>query len=76
MSRLLFLLALAVVGYYLYRRLIARPSGDTQRPPVRELDMVRCDHCGIHLPAAESLTHRGRRYCSREHMETDDAGKH
>lgn len=30
--------------------------------------MVRCAHCGIHLPASESVTGTaGRSYCSEEH---------
>jgi len=31
-------------------------------------DMVRCDHCGVHLPRSESLTTRGNFYCSADHQ--------
>ncbi|MCE2979540.1 MAG: PP0621 family protein [bacterium] len=30
-------------------------------------DMVRCAHCGVFLPKAESVEARGARFCSREH---------
>lgn len=30
-------------------------------------DMVRCAHCGMFLPEAESVLARGHRFCSREH---------
>lgn len=31
-------------------------------------DMVRCAHCGVHLPRSESITTRGAFYCSVEHQ--------
>jgi uncharacterized protein len=30
-------------------------------------DMVRCVHCGVFLPKAESIEARGLRFCSRDH---------
>ena len=46
------------------RRLNAsRPAG--QRQPV---DMVRCRHCGTHLPAPEALRKGADYFCSREHL--------
>jgi uncharacterized protein len=30
-------------------------------------DMVRCAHCGLFLPKADSVEARGVRFCSREH---------
>ena len=31
-------------------------------------DMVRCEHCGVHLPRSESVTTRGEFYCTPEHQ--------
>jgi uncharacterized protein len=65
MSRLLFLLAVAVVVYLLlrsYRRPAAKP--DTSAP-VEE--MVRCVQCGVHLPKSESILAGGNFYCSDAH---------
>ncbi|MFM7531694.1 MAG: PP0621 family protein [Rubrivivax sp.] len=30
-------------------------------------DMLRCAHCGVHLPAPEAVHALGRGYCSAEH---------
>ncbi|MGH8705277.1 MAG: PP0621 family protein, partial [Burkholderiales bacterium] len=30
-------------------------------------ELVRCAHCGVHLPRAEARTAGGRYYCSEEH---------
>lgn len=39
-------------------------------------DMVRCMHCGVHLPKSESLVTRGAFFCSdahrRLHQEKND----
>ena len=31
-------------------------------------DMVRCAHCGVHLPRSESHGGEGSFFCSQEHM--------
>jgi uncharacterized protein len=47
----------------------ARAAARRDRPqagrPVE--DMVRCAHCGVFLPKAESVEAHGARFCSREH---------
>lgn len=30
-------------------------------------EMVRCIHCGVHLPRSESVTSQGEFFCSNEH---------
>jgi uncharacterized protein len=36
--------------------------------PAREVDeLVRCAHCGVHLPRVEAQTQNGRQFCSPEH---------
>jgi uncharacterized protein len=39
---------------------------DPSRKPVR---MVRCAHCGLHLPERESVRLNGQPFCSWEHAE-------
>lgn len=34
--------------------------------------MVRCEHCGIHLPRSEALLSGGRTWCSQEHAKLGD----
>ncbi|WP_277402936.1 PP0621 family protein, partial [Achromobacter xylosoxidans] len=37
--------------------------------------MVRCAHCGIHLPRSEALLQGGRTWCSQEHARLGPAAK-
>jgi uncharacterized protein len=39
----------------------------TQAPQAPVQDMVRCAHCGVFQPKADSLAARGQFYCSAEH---------
>jgi uncharacterized protein len=69
---LLLVLGLLLVYWILrsYRRRVERPGA--QAPARGSEDMVRCDHCGIHLPRSESITTRGRYYCTPEHQREHD----
>lgn len=66
MSRLLLLVAIAVVVYLLIRSF--RKNAFRQETPEVE-DMVRCAHCGVHLPKGESVQADGRFFCSAEHRD-------
>jgi uncharacterized protein len=64
--KLIIAVLLAWLGYRVYnsyKRLkkIKQSEADTQ-------DMVRCDQCGIHLPASEALPKAGKHYCCNEHL--------
>jgi uncharacterized protein len=66
MSRLLLLIAIAAVVYLLvksYRKDVPR-----QDKSVAE-DMVRCAHCGVHLPKSESIMAGGEFFCGVAHRE-------
>ena len=72
MGRLFLLVVLAVVAIWLIRRAMVHASrakqGDGQagKPPVQG-DLVKCAHCGTHLPLAEARAVGDRLYCSDEH---------
>jgi uncharacterized protein len=66
MSRLLFLAAIVVVIYLLIRSF--RKNASRQEDVAAE-DMVRCAHCGVHLPKGESVQADGRFFCSAEHRD-------
>lgn len=69
MSRLLFLFAIAALIYLLFKSFRSHP----RQPGVRDAeDMVRCAHCGVHLPVSESLRADGKTYCCAAHR---DVGK-
>jgi uncharacterized protein len=37
-------------------------------PPIAHPEsMVRCEHCGIHMPRSEAVLSNGRIWCSQEH---------
>ena len=66
MSRLLMLAAIAALVYLLiksYRRNIER-----QDKALAE-DMVRCAHCGVHLPKSESVQSQDKAFCSAGHRD-------
>ena len=65
---ILLVLGLLLVYWILrgYRRGIERRNAP---PPAKSgEDMVQCDHCGVHLPRSESITTRGRFFCTLEHQ--------
>ncbi len=47
-----------------------RPRDPAPQGPVGEL-MRPCDRCGVHAPASEMLSARGRFYCCPEHRDAD-----
>ena len=67
MSRLLFLLAIVAVVYLLFR--VYRRNAPRQDQGGTAEDMVRCAHCGVHLPRGESVRADGQDFCSAEHRD-------
>lgn len=53
-----------------------RPSDSTRRPPHQSVpeDMVRCAHCGLHLPLHEAVASSSAYYCSVEHRRLAEPG--
>ena len=68
MGRLLVLVLLIVVAVWLVRRALRRldPPGAGQAAKAPD-ELVRCAHCGVHLPRAEARELAGRPYCNDEH---------
>ncbi|EGP47094.1 PP0621 family protein [Achromobacter insuavis] len=53
-----------------------RPQGKAGQPAARAPEaMVRCAHCGIHLPRSEALLQGGQTWCSQEHARLGPAAK-
>lgn len=70
MSRLILLVVAAVVVYWLLKSFRRQLPGEHQ--PGDEVsgqaeDMVRCVHCGVHLPKRESILAGDRYFCSEAH---------
>jgi len=65
--RLLFWIVLILAAVWFWRRL-KRPASPTEKTP-DAAPMVRCAHCGVHLPRTEALESDSQWYCSRAHLE-------
>jgi uncharacterized protein len=66
MGRLLVLIVLVVLAVWFIRRALRRlQPGD--KPVVKDGELVRCAHCGVHLPRSEARQAEGVLYCSEEH---------
>lgn len=74
------LLAARLLAHYNHSKHIASSGKDprkvkrgaTQAKPVES--MVRCEHCGIHLPRSEAVLSSGRTWCSQEHARLGNGG--
>lgn len=71
MSRLLFLLAIVVLVYLLIRSYRSRVRGKDVPGDEKALaeDMVRCAHCGVHLPKGESIHADEEFFCGAAHRD-------
>jgi uncharacterized protein len=65
--RLIVLIVLVVLAVWLIRRALRGPGSEKTTPQVKETDLVRCAHCGVHLPRSEARQAEGLLYCSEEH---------
>ena len=66
MSRLLLIIAIAAVVYLLIRSYRKKPP---QRDVATTEDMVRCAHCGVHLPKGKSVESNGQFFCGADHRD-------
>ncbi len=68
MARLLLIIAIVAVIYLLVRSYRKNSSADSEGSDgaVTE-DMVRCAHCGVHLPKSESLLSGEEYFCGKAH---------
>ena len=71
---ILTLLAVWLLYVLIVRGIRTRRRNAQRTPPKPVVDMVRCKHCGTHLPAPEALRNSGRYYCCRAHLDADRSG--
>ena len=72
------IIAVVLVGIWLFRsgRRQDSPPAKKAREPAGStspLDMVRCRHCDVHLPAADSVQGKLGLYCSPEHRQRSES---
>lgn len=65
---LIFLLLLGLVVWLIRRWLLNKGAGQArqQKPGGR---MLRCAHCGLHVPEDEALISDGQSYCCEQHRQ-------
>ncbi|SDM24420.1 uncharacterized protein SAMN05428957_103371 [Oryzisolibacter propanilivorax] len=64
----LVLLAVLAVVYAIWRSQRPLPPRPPAPPHIQPPEpMVRCAHCGVHLPQSQALQHDGRSYCCEAH---------
>ncbi|MBJ2240065.1 envelope stress response protein PspG [Pseudomonas sp. MF6772] len=69
MVRLLFWIALIAAAVWFWRK-FKRPASTQQQPGEQgAAPMVRCAHCGVHLPQDRALSQRQDWYCTQAHLE-------
>lgn len=69
MSRLFLLLAIVIAVYLLIRSYRNGAARNPSAHPHAAEDMVRCAHCGVHLPKSESILAAGNYFCSAAHRD-------
>lgn len=66
----LILLALGVWVVYRLLKSYGRSVSQDQSPRAENGgDMVRCAHCGVHLPRSEAIVSREEFFCTNEHRQ-------
>ncbi|WP_374048252.1 MULTISPECIES: PP0621 family protein [Thiothrix] len=74
MSRIIFILVLLVVGFLLLkswqrRQSLKQKHQQSSGKITTNTRMVRCEHCGLHVPAPEAISQGGKHFCSLEHAQ-------
>jgi len=68
---ILIIAAVAVIFLILKQMLSQRKTGKPTQKPVDFDAMVRCEHCGTHVPRAQAISRGEEYYCSVAHLSAD-----
>jgi uncharacterized protein len=69
-AKILLVIVVFAAVYFIvrtYARSVAAKRAAETVPDKAE-DMVRCAHCGVHLPRSDSVASGGQSFCSKEHQ--------
>jgi uncharacterized protein len=69
--RLLLWIAIVAAAFWLWRRFTRPKSKRPQTPDAAQkpAPMVRCQHCGIHVPREHAIAKEQQWFCSQAHLE-------
>ena len=72
--RLLAIAALIWIVYSLVRRYLRKPATVLKKDTARPIEsMVRCEQCGLHIPATEAIRDGDQTFCSPGHRDAHRA---
>lgn len=75
MGKLILLGILAVVVWWMWRKLRAPEPPSGQPPAPRPVEsMVSCARCGLNQPRSECVESAGRFYCCEQHRRDAESG--
>ena len=69
MLRLLFWIVVIFAAIWLWRKFKAPAASNHSHREQDAPPMVRCAHCGVHLPRDRALSVQQQWYCSQAHLE-------
>ena len=69
MVRLLFWIVLIAAAFWLGRKFKLSQQPRQEAKLDAPLKMVRCAHCGVHLPTDQALAQGNTWYCSQAHLQ-------
>ena len=74
MGKLILIILVVLIAYWIIK---SRKLTSTKTESLSDAseDMVRCAHCGVHLPESESVTSDGYFFCNDEHYQKYLASK-
>ena len=67
--RLLFWIAIIATAIWLWRRFTRTPPTHPEDRNTDAAPMVRCAHCGTHVPRSHALANAEQWFCSQTHLE-------
>ena len=71
MAKIFLVIVVFVAVYFIvraYARALTAKRMEEESEKAAE-DMVRCAHCGVHLPRGDSVTAGDHSFCSKEHRQ-------
>jgi len=73
---LLLLVLLLIVWWAWKKRSQDGQDGGSDAPPRAPERMVRCAHCGVHLPESDAVVDGEQHFCNEAHRRAGRSGGH
>lgn len=67
MNKIVLLVLLALVAWWLIKRMRVDDGSEARPRDVPPEKMVNCAHCGLYLPEKEAVSEDGKFYCCAQH---------